>query len=174
MEKLKQLIRNVQDFPKEGIGFKDITTLLKDGQGFAQSIDAIAAQFNPDEIDLIVGIEARGFIFASALGYKWKKGVILIRKPGKLPAETVSEEYALEYGTDKIEIHKDAIVPDQNILIVDDLLATGGTVQAATRLIEKLNGNIIGIAFLIELSFLNGRDKLKNYNVISLVDFDSE
>jgi adenine phosphoribosyltransferase len=174
MEELKQKIRNVPDFPKPGIGFKDITTLIKDGEAFKKSIDAIAQNYNPDDIDLIVGIEARGFLFAAALAYKWGKGVVPVRKPGKLPAETVREEYSLEYGTDAIEIHKDAIASNQRILIVDDLLATGGTVAAACRLIEKLGGKVAGIAFLIELSFLNGIEKLKNYNVISLTKFDEE
>ena len=171
MDKLKNLIRNVPDFPKKGIGFKDITTLVKDGKAFQNAIDYIANNYNPEKIDLIVGIEARGFIFASALAYKWGKGVILVRKPGKLPAETVQEEYALEYGTDKIEIHKDAIAPDQRILIVDDLLATGGTIAATCRLIEKLDGKIVGIAFLIELGFLKGIDKIRKYNCFSLIKF---
>ena len=174
MEELKQKIRNVPDFPKPGIGFKDITTLIKDGEAFKKSIDAIAQNYNPADIDLIVGIEARGFLFAAALAYKWGKGVIPIRKPGKLPAETVREEYSLEYGTDAIEIHKDAIVKNQRILIIDDLLATGGTVAAACRLVEKLGGKVAGIAFLIELSFLKGIEKLKNYPVISLIKFDEE
>lgn len=174
MENLKQKIRNVQDFPKPGIGFKDITTLLKDGKTFKESIDTIAINYNPEDIDLIVGIEARGFIFAAALAYKWGKGVIPVRKPGKLPAETVREEYSLEYGMDAIEIHKDALVANQRILIVDDLLATGGTVAAACRLVEKLGGEVVGIAFLIELSFLKGIEKLKKYDVLSLIKFHEE
>ena len=174
MEKLKNKIRNVPDFPKKGIGFKDITTLLKDGKAFKETVDALADNYNPDDIDLIVGIEARGFIFASALAYKWGKGVIPVRKPGKLPASTVREKYSLEYGTDVIEIHKDAISTNQRILIVDDLLATGGTVAATSRLVEKLGGKIVGITFLIELSFLNGIEKLKDYDVFSLMKFDSE
>lgn len=174
MEILKQKIRNVPDFPKPGIGFKDITTLIKDGDAFKKSIDAIAQNYNPDEIDLIVGIEARGFLFAAALAYKWGKGVVPVRKPGKLPAETVREKYSLEYGTDAIEMHKDAIVSNQRILIVDDLLATGGTVAAACKLVEKLGGKVAGIAFLIELSFLKGIEKLKNFHVISLIKFDEE
>lgn len=174
MEELKQKIRNVPDFPKPGIGFKDITTLIKDGEAFKKSINAIAQNYNPADIDLIVGIEARGFLFAAALAYKWGKGVVPVRKPGKLPAETVREEYSLEYGADAIEIHKDAIASNQRILIVDDLLATGGTVAAACRLVEKLGGKVTGIAFLIELSFLKGIEKLKNYPVISLIKFDEE
>ncbi|MCI0495900.1 adenine phosphoribosyltransferase [candidate division KSB1 bacterium] len=174
MEDLKQKIRNVQDFPKPGIGFKDITTLIKDAAAFKQSIDTIANQYNPDDIDVIVGIESRGFIFGAALAYKWGKGFVPVRKPGKLPAETIREEYQLEYGSDAVEIHKDAITPGQRVLIIDDLLATGGTVAAAAKLVERLSGNIMGICFLIELSFLKGREKLKRYNVHALIDFETE
>lgn len=174
MEDLKQKIRNVQDFPKPGIGFKDITTLIKDAAAFKQSIDTIANQYNPDDIDIIVGIESRGFIFGAALAYKWGKGFVPVRKPGKLPAETIREEYQLEYGSDAVEIHKDAITPGQHVLIIDDLLATGGTVAAAAKLVERLSGNIMGICFLIELSFLKGREKLKRYNVHALIDFEEE
>ena len=174
MERLKEIIRNVPDFPKKGIGFKDITTLIKDGKAFKDAIDGIASHFDPNEIDLILGIEARGFIFASALAYKWGKGVLIVRKPGKLPAETGREEYALEYGTDAVEIHKDAVSANQRVLVIDDLLATGGTVAATCRLIENLGGNVAGIAFLIELSFLKGIEKLNNYHVISLIKFEEE
>jgi len=174
MHDLKTLIRNVQDFPKPGIGFKDITTLLQQGKAFRESIDQMASLYNPKDIDVIVGIEARGFIFASALAYKWRKSFVPIRKPGKLPAETVREDYALEYGTDAIEIHKDGIAKSQRVLIVDDLLATGGTVAAAARLIEKLGGRVAGIIFLIELTFLNGVKRLERYRVDSLIKFDSE
>lgn len=174
MQDLKQKIRNVQDFPKPGIGFKDITTLIKDATAFKQSIDALASHYNPDDIDVIVGIEARGFIFGAALAYKWGKGFVPVRKPGKLPAETIREAYQLEYGTDAVEIHNDAITPGQRVLIVDDLLATGGTVAAAANLVERLSGTIVGISFLIELSFLNGREKLNRYKVHSLVAFESE
>ena len=174
MADLKQMIRNVPDFPKKGIGFKDITTLIKDGISFQKSIQMLADNYNPDDIDVIVGIEARGFIFGSALAYMWGKGFVPIRKPGKLPAETIKEEYQLEYGTDAVEIHKDAIEPNQRVLIIDDLLATGGTVAAAVQLVERLQGKIVGIGFIIELSFLNGREKLKDYDVLSLVSFESE
>jgi len=174
MEDLKQMIRNVPDFPKPRIGFKDITTLIKDGASFQKAIDTLADHYNPNDIDIIVGIEARGFIFASALAYKWGKGFVPVRKPGKLPAETIKEEYQLEYGTDAVEIHNDAIEPNQRVLIIDDLLATGGTVAAAARLVERLGGKIVGVGFLIELSFLNGREKLKNYDVLSLVNFEGE
>jgi len=174
MEDLKQMIRNVPDFPKPGIGFKDITTLIKDGVSFQKAIDILSDHYNPDDIDIVVGIEARGFIFASALAYKWGKGFVPVRKPGKLPAEIINEEYQLEYGTDAVEIHKDAIQPNQRVLIIDDLLATGGTVAAAARLVDRLQGKIVGIGFLIELTFLNGREKLKNYDVLSLVTFKDE
>ena len=174
MKDLKSLIRNVPDFPKKGIGFKDITTLIKNGEAFKRAVDEIAARFDGKKIDLVVGIEARGFIFASALAYKWGVGVIPVRKPGKLPAETLQEEYQLEYGTDAVEIHRDAIQRGQRVLIVDDLLATGGTVAATSRLVERLGGEIVGIAFLIELSFLKGREKLKGYDVFSLIQFEEE
>jgi adenine phosphoribosyltransferase len=174
MEQLKQMIRNVPDFPQPGIGFKDITTLIKDGAAFQKAIDAMADHYNPDDIDVIVGIEARGFIFASALAYKWGKGLVPARKPGKLPAKKLKEEYQLEYGTDSIEIHEDAISKNQRVLIVDDLLATGGTVAATCRLVKKLGGKIVGIAFLIELTFLQGAKKIIDYESFSLIKFDAE
>ena len=172
MEDLKKLIRDVQDFPKEGIIFKDISTLLKDGPQFRKSVDLLAEQYNPENIDLVLGVESRGFIFGAALAYKWGKPFIIVRKPGKLPAATVKEEYELEYGTDAIEIHRDAISKDQRVLIVDDLLATGGTVAAVTRLVEKLGGKIAGIAFLIELSFLKGKELISKYDVFSLLKYE--
>ena len=172
MEELKQVIRNVPDFPKPGIGFKDITTLIKDGVSFQKAIDIMSDHYNPNDVDVIVGIEARGFIFASALAYKWSKGFVPVRKPGKLPAETLTEEYQLEYGTDSIEIHEDAISKNQRVLIVDDLLATGGTVAATCRLVEKLGGKIVGIAFLIELCFLNGIEKLTQYETFSIIKYE--
>ncbi len=174
MDRLQKLIRNVPDFPKKGIGFKDITTLLKNGPAFREAVDAMANHYDPSTFDLIVGVEARGFIFASALAYRWGKPFVPIRKPCKLPAETVREEYSLEYGTDAIEIHRDAISPNQRVLVVDDLLATGGTVAAVCRLVQKLGGKVAGIAFLVELSFLNGRDKLSNYPVFSLIHYNEE
>lgn len=174
MQGLEQMIRTVQDFPKPGIGFKDITTLLKDGNAFQNCINQLAGRINADEIDLIVGTESRGFIFAAALAYKLGKGFVPVRKPGKLPAETILEEYELEYGTDSLEIHVDAIQKGTRVLIIDDLLATGGTVAATVNLVERLGGNVAGIGFLIELTFLNGRDKLKNYPVFSLISYDSE
>lgn len=174
MSELEKYIRNVPDFPVKGIGFKDITTLLKNGAAFRKAVDKLGEEFENQEIDKLVVIESRGFIFGSALAYKWNVGLVPVRKPGKLPAETISQEYQLEYGTDSIEIHKDAILPGEKILIIDDLLATGGTAAATAKLVERLGGQIEGIAFLIELSFLKGRDKLKNYNIVSIIKYDSE
>ena len=174
MSDLNSHIRTVPDFPKPGIGFKDITTLLKNGKALRQSVDELAEKFTGKKIDKIVGIESRGFIFGTAIAYKWNIGFIPVRKAGKLPAETISQEYELEYGTDKIEIHKDAISPADKILIVDDLLATGGTAAATVELVKELGGDIQGIGFLIELTFLNGRQKLGDYEVVSLIEYDSE
>jgi adenine phosphoribosyltransferase len=174
MAELQNYIRTVKDFPKEGIGFKDITTLIKDGPAFRQSIDDLAAVFKNKGAELVVGTESRGFIFGAALAYKLGVGLITVRKPGKLPAETIREEYALEYGTDAIEIHKDAIISGQKVLIIDDLLATGGTIAATANLVERLGGEIVGLGFLIELDFLKGRDRLKKYQVESLIHYDSE
>lgn len=171
---LKSMIRNVQDFPKKGIGFKDITTLVKNGPAFREVVDRICSHFEDKKIDSVLGIEARGFILAGAIAYKKGLGMIPVRKPKKLPAKTIREEYSLEYGSDAIEIHADAIQPGQNILVVDDLLATGGTVRAACNLVEKAGGKVAGIAFLIELDFLNGRSKLKEYEVLSLIHFEGE
>ena len=171
---LQALIRNVKDFPKPGIGFKDITTLLVNGEAFREAINRICAHFDEKNIDAVLGIEARGFPLAGAISYKKRIGLIPARKPGKLPAETLSEEYALEYGTDSLEIHADAIPQGQNILIVDDLLATGGTIRAACNLVEKAGGKVAGVAFLVELDFLNGISKLKEYDVISLIHYEKE
>lgn len=171
---LKSLIRNVPDFPKKGIGFKDITTLLKNGPAFKEAVNSICSHFEKMKIDAVLGVEARGLILAGAIAYKKGLGMIPVRKPKKLPAKTIREEYSLEYGTDAIEIHADAIQPGQNILVVDDLLATGGTVRAACNLVEKAGGKVAGIAFLIELDFLNGRSKLKEYEVLSLIHFEGE
>ncbi|GAB4332141.1 MAG: adenine phosphoribosyltransferase [Calditrichia bacterium] len=171
MHSFAAYIRNVPDFPKEGIQFKDITTLIKDGELFAEVIDQLYLPFKDHEIQKVVGIESRGFIFGAALSYKLNAGFVPIRKPGKLPAEKLSASYELEYGTDSIEIHKDAILPGENVILVDDLLATGGTARAACELIEKLNGNIIGLSFLIELTELKGREKLKDFLIHSLLTF---
>ena len=171
MEQLKNIIRDVPDFPKEGIVFKDITTLLADAKSFQRVIDIMSHRYIDREIDLVLGIEARGFIMGSALAYKLGKGVILVRKPGKLPFKTFSTSYELEYGTDELHIHQDAIKKGQKVLIADDLLATGGTVEAVVKLIEKMGGEIVECAFLAELEFLKGRDRLKPHDVYSLLKF---
>jgi adenine phosphoribosyltransferase len=167
--KIEEKIRDVPDFPKKGIVFKDITTLLKDAQAFKYVIDILTEKYRDKGVDVIVAAEARGFILGAPLAYNLNAAFVPVRKPGKLPAETVRVEYALEYGTDAVEMHKDAILPGQKVLIVDDLLATGGTVEAMVRLVEKLGGQIVGIAFLIELSPLKGRQKLVGYPVESLI-----
>jgi len=173
-EYFKQKIRNIPDFPQKGIIFRDITTLLKDGESLGKSADALY-EFSKDlNIDKVVGIESRGFIFGSVLAQKLGLGLVLVRKPGKLPAETISQSYTLEYGEDTLEIHKDAIQPGERILIHDDLLATGGTARAACDLIEKTGGIIIQISFIIELAFLGGKEKFKDYIVNALVSYDSE
>jgi adenine phosphoribosyltransferase len=171
-EPLKRLIRSVPDFPKPGILFYDITTVLKDKAGFAQLIDAFAAYYIGKDIDLVLGIEARGFIFGPALAYRLNAGFVPVRKPGKLPAETLKVRYDLEYGSDSLEIHKDAIKPGQRVIIVDDLLATGGTMLATTNLVKQLGGEIVGITVAIELDFLKGRDKFPGMDVFSLIHYD--
>ncbi|RKZ20076.1 adenine phosphoribosyltransferase [bacterium] len=168
---LKSLIRDVPDFPKKGIIFKDITTLLKNPQGFREAVDSMLRPYENEKIDLVVAVESRGFIFAGAMAYKIGAGLEIARKPGKLPAETIKEEYQLEYGTDALEMHRDAVSPGQRVLLVDDLLATGGTALALARLVEKLGGEIVGFSFLIELTFLNGREKLKNYRVETVIKY---
>jgi adenine phosphoribosyltransferase len=171
-EDLKKLIREVSDFPKKGILFYDITTLLKDKLGLATLIDALAEHYIDKHIDLVLGMEARGFIFGPALAYRLNAGFVPVRKPGKLPAPTARYDYALEYGTNTLEIHKDAIRPGQRVLIVDDLLATGGTAEATTKLAASLGGEIAGLGFVVELDFLHGRDRLKQYDVFSLLHYD--
>jgi adenine phosphoribosyltransferase len=172
MEHLKQIIREVPDFPKPGILFYDITTLLKDAAGFKTVIDALQMHYRDTRVDLVLGIEARGFIFAPTVAYALGAGFVPVRKPNKLPAKTVRETYQLEYGTDSLEVHADAIQPGQNVLIVDDLLATGGTAAAVGRLVEKLGGKVAGFGFVVELDFLKGRDKLPGYDVFSLLHYD--
>ena len=162
-------IRDIPDFPKEGILFKDITPLLKDKDVFKKAIDTIADNYNDIEIDYVVGIEARGFIIGTPLAYALNKGFIPIRKPGKLPYDKISASYDLEYGSNELEIHTDAISEGDNILLVDDLLATGGTTKASVDLIEKLGGNIVSIAFLLELVELNGREEIENYDIYTLL-----
>jgi len=171
-DQLKQLIREVPNFPKPGILFYDITTLLKDKSGFATLIDQLSEHYINEDIDLVLGMEARGFIFGPALAYRLNAGFVPVRKSGKLPAETVRESYALEYGTSSLEIHKDAIHKGQRVVIVDDLLATGGTAEATAKLAGKLGAVIAGLGFVVELDFLNGRDKLKGYEVMSLLHYD--
>lgn len=168
----KELIRIIPDFPKEGISFKDITTLLKDPEGYKAAIDQLVVLCKELDADVIVGPEARGFLTGAPLAYALGKGFVLIRKPGKLPSETEKIEYALEYGTDQLEIHKDAIKPGQRVVLADDLLATGGTALATTKLVEKLGAEVVGLVFLIELTGLKGREILKNYNVKSLVQYE--
>jgi len=174
IEGLKEAIRNIPGFPKEGIVFRDITTLLKRGPEFAETIDAIAANYDPSKVDLVLGIESRGFILGGALAYKWGCGFVPARKPGKLPTSVYKEEYALEYGTDALEIHKDAIDPGASVLIVDDLLATGGTARATAALVEKAGAKVLGLAFLIELAYLKGRGQISDYPILSLVTYDEE
>jgi adenine phosphoribosyltransferase len=171
MDHLKSLIREVPDYPKPGILFYDITTLLKDAQGLKSVIDGLHEKTAPLKVDRVVGIEARGFIFGPALAYALGTGFVPIRKPKKLPAPTERQDYALEYGIDTIEIHRDAIEPGQRVLIVDDVLATGGTAAAAALLIEKLGGVVAGLSFVIELEFLNGRAKLPGRHIDSLVRY---
>jgi adenine phosphoribosyltransferase len=171
-DQLKHLIREVPDFPKKGILFYDITTLLKDKVGFATLIDKFSEYYISRSIDLVLGMEARGFIFGPALAYRLNAGFVPVRKPGKLPAETVKESYALEYGTACLEVHKDAIREGQRVLIVDDLLATGGTAAATVKLASSLGAAVAGLGFVVELDFLKGREKLKDYDVMSLLHYD--
>lgn len=171
MDHLRSRIRQVPDFPKPGILFYDITTLLADPQGFRDTMDALAAPYAGHTIDRVVGIESRGFILASALADRLSAGFVPIRKPGKLPSTTIGETYALEYGTDALEIHGDAIAPGQRVLIVDDVLATGGTARAAVNLVSRLGGELVAAAFLIELGFLKGRDKLADATVFSVLQY---
>ncbi|MDP7421544.1 MAG: adenine phosphoribosyltransferase [bacterium] len=171
MEDLKKLIRDVPDFPKPGIIFKDITTLLLEPAAFKKVIDIMADHYNREKIDKIIAVESRGFIFGAALSYRMGIGFILARKPGKLPAATVKEMYDLEYGQDAIEVHADSISNGERILIVDDLLATGGTAQACGKLVEKLGGTVIGYAVMIELAFLAGKEKLTQAPVYSLITY---
>ncbi|PIU68009.1 MAG: adenine phosphoribosyltransferase [Armatimonadetes bacterium CG07_land_8_20_14_0_80_40_9] len=166
---LEEKIRSIPDFPKKGILFRDITTLLKSPEGFSEAINQIALLYENRRIELIVSIEARGFILGAALAYKLGVGFVPVRKLGKLPAETIEVKYELEYGFDTLQIHKDAILPGQKVLIIDDLLATGGTMVATKQLVEELKGEIIGFAFLIELTDLKGREKLKGYEVKALL-----
>jgi adenine phosphoribosyltransferase len=168
---LKQQIRNVPDFPKPGINFYDITTLLRDPKGYKATIDSLSQPYTGQAIDLVIGIESRGFILGAAVAERIGAGLIPVRKPGKLPAKVIKETYDLEYGKDALEIHADAIDKGQRVLIVDDVLATGGTAAAAIQLVKKLGGELHGLAFLIELTFLNGKAKLAGQNVYSVLQY---
>ena len=169
---LKHLIREIPDFPKPGILFYDITTLLKDKLGFAQLVDSLGQCYIGRRVDLVLGIEARGFIFGPALAYRLNAGFVPVRKPKKLPAATAKWTYDLEYGSDTLEVHQDAIQPGQSVIIVDDLLATGGTALATTKLVESLGGKVASLAFIVELDFLKGREKLAGHEVVSLLHYD--
>ncbi len=173
-ERLREAIRSVRDFPKPGIVFRDVTTLLKDRDAFELAVEQLAAPFLQSRIDTVVGIESRGFICGAALAHRLHAGFVPIRKTGKLPAKTVGEEYELEYGTDRIEIHADAIRKGDRVLLHDDLLATGGTMNAAVRLVERLGGLVVGISFLVELDFLHGREKISGQDIFSVIHYDQE
>jgi adenine phosphoribosyltransferase len=173
MDDLKKLIREVPDFPKAGINFYDITTLLKHPEGLKRTVDALAAEFAGEKVDAVIGIEARGFIFAPALAYHLGTGFVPVRKPRKLPAECASISYDLEYGQDTLEIHRDAIGDGHRVIIADDLLATGGTAKAVCDLVEGLGGTVAGLVFVVELEFLPGRAKLEGYDVRSLIKYQS-
>lgn len=171
MTKIKELIRDIEDYPKKGIIFKDITTLLKDPKGLKDAIDYLVKPFENMDIDYVVGAESRGFIFGAVIAYKLNAGFVPIRKPGKLPSEVYSVSYDLEYGKDSLEMHKDAIEKGKNVLVVDDLLATGGTASAMVELMDKVGANISGIAFLIELEFLKGKEKLEGHEIFSVIKY---
>ncbi len=171
MENLKKLIRDVPDFPKKGIVFKDITPLLQDPKGLRTAVEVISQHYKGKKIDIVVGAEARGFILAPTVAFNLGAGFVPVRKPGKLPYKKISESYALEYGTDTLEMHKDGIKKGQNVLMVDDLLATGGTMAACCKMVESVGGNIAGCAFLIELAFLNGKSALSKYDIFSVIKY---
>lgn len=171
MADLKSLIREVPDFPKPGINFFDITTLMKSPEGWRAALDALKSHYTGLQVDLVVGIEARGFFFAPAVAYALGAGFVPVRKPGKLPAATETVEYALEYGTDKLQVHADAITPGARVLIIDDVLATGGTAAAVASLVERLGGQVVGLGFLVELDFLSGRGKLNGHDVFSVLHY---
>jgi len=170
-EDLRAKIREIPDFPKPGILFYDITTLLKDGPAFREAIDLMLEPYKDEKVDLVVGMESRGFIFSAPMAYQLNAGLVPVRKLGKLPAETLTVEYALEYGSNTLEIHRDAVQAGQKVLVVDDLLATGGTVRGTVELIERLKGDVVGLAFLVELDFLKGRDRLDGRRVTSVVQY---
>ena len=169
--RLKGMIREVPDFPEPGISFKDITTLLRDPEGLKAMVDSMVSRYTDTEVDLIVGVESRGFVIGTPMALAMGCGFVPIRKPGKLPAATLRQEYTLEYGTDAIEIHEDAVGKGERVLMIDDLLATGGTMEASCQLVERLGADIVGIGFVVELSFLNGRERLGDYRVDSLIQY---
>ena len=171
VETLRERIREIPDFPKPGILFYDITTLLKDPAAFKEAIDLLTEPYRDTKVDVVVGMESRGFIFSAPMAYQLDAGFVPVRKLGKLPAETVSVEYELEYGTNTLEIHKDAIAPGQKVLIVDDLLATGGTVLGTVELVKQLKAEVVGLAFLVELLFLKGRDRLDGHEIHSVIRY---
>ena len=169
---LRAKIRDIKNFPTEGILFKDITTLLKDGPAWRYAVDSLASRYQDEQVDVVVGVESRGFIFGGAVAHQLRAGFVPVRKVGKLPGKTIEVEYELEYGRDALAMHEDAITPGQRVLAVDDLLATGGTMAATLRLVEQLGGRVVGVAFMIELAFLHGREKLKKYPLHSLIVYD--
>jgi adenine phosphoribosyltransferase len=171
MEQLKAAIREIPDWPKKGVLFYDVTTLLKNGPCFQSAVDSLIEPYKNKQVDLVLGIEARGFIFAPTVAYALKAGFVPVRKPGKLPYARHQAEYELEYGIDRLEIHQDAIEPGQRVLIVDDLIATGGTAKAVAGLVERMGGTVVGLAFLVELSFLHGREKLAGYDVTTILKY---
>lgn len=172
MQTLQSKIRTIKDWPKKGVDFKDITPLLEDGKAFKSAIDELAKPFKNQKIDKVVGIDARGFLLAAPIAYKLGAGLAIIRKYGKLPAKTISQKYALEYASNILEMHRDSIKPGERVLVVDDVLATGGTMKATCEIVERLGGKIVGIAFLINLKFLKGKEKLKKYKTYSLIDYN--
>ena len=174
MEKIKKAIRTIPHFPKKGIMFRDITTLLKDADAFKETIDALVERYRNQSLDLVAGIESRGFIIAGAIAYLLGKGFIPIRKPGKLPAETFRVEYELEYGKDAVEMHKDSVFKGARVLVIDDLLATGGTMKAACDLVERAGGTVVECAFIVDLPDLKGRKKLQKHQIFTLVEFEGE
>jgi len=171
---IRKAIRNIPNFPKAGVVFKDITPLLSDGSLFRRTVDLLAQRYQSQKVDTVLGIESRGFIIGAALAYKLGAGFCIVRKPGKLPYQTHSARYELEYGSDTLEVHRDALSPGARVLIADDLIATGGTAGAAAALVSRLGGEVVECAFVIELSFLNGRERLRPYAVFSLLQYDSE
>ena len=174
MKRVEDYVRSIPDFPEEGVLFRDITTVIQDADGFHFAIDEMKKKLEGIDFDVIAGAESRGFIFGAPLAYAMNKGLVLIRKKGKLPCETVSQEYDLEYGSAVIEMHKDSIKPGQKVVLVDDLMATGGTVEAAIKLVEQLGGEVVKIVFLMELAGLNGRERLKGYDVESVITYEGK